>query len=225
MTLVSANVLVVQSRTRRYGLGVPLEVSTSRLRGRARTHLRGLVTRRSGRCRSTASSRRTGRGSTGWRSCSPSRSVPPSATSWDERFGLGYRPTALIVAVIIGAVALSHLGFGANAVLTFRLAYVLTRPLGASVGDASPRLTPTATSAWAPRGSARCSSSRSSRWCCTSGSPAATRQWCRTPSPCRGVGRLTAGRPPVGCADRWRRRLAVWTASRRSAAGRASPGR
>jgi hypothetical protein len=34
-----------------------------------------------------------------------------------------------------------------------------------------------------------------------------------------------SGPAPVGCADRWRRRLAVWTASRRSAAGRASPGR
>jgi uncharacterized membrane-anchored protein len=53
----------------------------------------------------------------------------------DERWGLGYWPTALIVAVLIAAVAVSHLVFRANAVLTFWIAYVLTRPLGASIGD------------------------------------------------------------------------------------------
>jgi uncharacterized membrane-anchored protein len=53
----------------------------------------------------------------------------------DERFGVGYWPTALIVALLIGAIAVSHKVFGANAVLTFWIAYVLTRPLGASLGD------------------------------------------------------------------------------------------
>ena len=53
----------------------------------------------------------------------------------DEQFGLGYWTTALIVAVLIAAVAVSHLLFRANAVLTFWIAYVLTRPLGASLGD------------------------------------------------------------------------------------------
>jgi uncharacterized membrane-anchored protein len=52
-----------------------------------------------------------------------------------EKLGLGYWPTALIVAVLIAAVAVSHLVFRANAVLTFWIAYVLTRPLGASLGD------------------------------------------------------------------------------------------
>jgi uncharacterized membrane-anchored protein len=52
-----------------------------------------------------------------------------------ERFGVGYWPTAAIVALIIVAVAVSHLVFRANAVLTFWIAYVLTRPLGASLGD------------------------------------------------------------------------------------------
>ncbi|HEV7872121.1 MAG TPA: hypothetical protein VGO95_12770 [Modestobacter sp.] len=52
-----------------------------------------------------------------------------------EKFGVGYWPTALIVAVLIAAVAVSHLVFRANAVLTFWIAYVLTRPLGASLGD------------------------------------------------------------------------------------------
>jgi uncharacterized membrane-anchored protein len=52
-----------------------------------------------------------------------------------ERFGRGYWPTALIVALLIAAVAACHLVFGANAVLTFWIAYILTRPLGASLGD------------------------------------------------------------------------------------------
>jgi uncharacterized membrane-anchored protein len=52
-----------------------------------------------------------------------------------ERFGLGYWPTALIVGLLIAAIAVSHKVFGANAVLTFWIAYVLTRPLGASLGD------------------------------------------------------------------------------------------
>jgi uncharacterized membrane-anchored protein len=53
----------------------------------------------------------------------------------DERFGVGYWPTALVVALLIAAVTAGHLVFGANAVLTFWIAYVLTRPLGASLGD------------------------------------------------------------------------------------------
>jgi uncharacterized membrane-anchored protein len=35
----------------------------------------------------------------------------------------------------IGAVAFAHYVLHANAVLTFWLAYILTRPLGASIGD------------------------------------------------------------------------------------------
>jgi uncharacterized membrane-anchored protein len=53
----------------------------------------------------------------------------------DEQFGVGYWATALIVALLIAAVAVSHLVFRANAVLTFWIAYILTRPLGASIGD------------------------------------------------------------------------------------------
>jgi uncharacterized membrane-anchored protein len=52
-----------------------------------------------------------------------------------ERLGVGYWWSALLFAVLIGAVAASHLVFGANAILTFWIAYVLTRPLGASLGD------------------------------------------------------------------------------------------
>jgi len=52
-----------------------------------------------------------------------------------ERLGAGYWLSALLFAALIGAVAASHLVFRANAVLTFWIAYVLTRPLGASLGD------------------------------------------------------------------------------------------
>jgi uncharacterized membrane-anchored protein len=52
-----------------------------------------------------------------------------------EQWGLGYWATALLVAALIAAVAASHLVFRANAVVTFWIAYVLTRPLGASLGD------------------------------------------------------------------------------------------
>ena len=52
-----------------------------------------------------------------------------------EDLGVGYWATALLVALIIGAIAVSHLVFRADAVLTFWLAYILTRPLGASLGD------------------------------------------------------------------------------------------
>jgi uncharacterized membrane-anchored protein len=53
----------------------------------------------------------------------------------DEQWGLGYWATALIVAALIAAVAGSHLVFRTDAVLAFWIAYVLTRPLGASLGD------------------------------------------------------------------------------------------
>ena len=52
-----------------------------------------------------------------------------------ERFGLGYWPSALIFAGLIAVVAVAHFRFGLNAVLSFWLAYILTRPLGASIGD------------------------------------------------------------------------------------------
>ena len=52
-----------------------------------------------------------------------------------EQYGVGYWLTAVLVALLIAAIAASHLVFGANGVLTFWLAYILTRPLGASLGD------------------------------------------------------------------------------------------
>lgn len=52
-----------------------------------------------------------------------------------ERLGVGFWLSALLFAALISAVAASHLVFEANAILTFWIAYVLTRPLGASLGD------------------------------------------------------------------------------------------
>ena len=52
-----------------------------------------------------------------------------------EKLNLGYWKSALLFAGLIGLVAIARFGFKANAVLTFWLAYILTRPLGASLGD------------------------------------------------------------------------------------------
>ena len=52
-----------------------------------------------------------------------------------EQFSLGYGPSILIFGGLIAAVAVAHYAFKLNAVLAFWLAYILTRPLGASIGD------------------------------------------------------------------------------------------
>ncbi len=52
-----------------------------------------------------------------------------------EGLNLGYWISALMFAVLIGLVALAHYRFKLNAVLSFWIAYILTRPLGASLGD------------------------------------------------------------------------------------------
>ncbi|MEU9890959.1 hypothetical protein [Sphaerisporangium sp. NPDC051011] len=52
-----------------------------------------------------------------------------------ERLDLGYLPSALIFGGLIAVVAAAHFVLRAGAVLTFWIAYVLTRPLGASLGD------------------------------------------------------------------------------------------
>jgi uncharacterized membrane-anchored protein len=63
-----------------------------------------------------------------------------------ERLSLGYFPSALIFAGLIALITLAHFALKAilgknhrrlssNAVLAFWLAYILTRPLGASIGD------------------------------------------------------------------------------------------
>ncbi len=52
-----------------------------------------------------------------------------------ERMAAGYWPSAVLFALAIAAVAVAHFVLGLNAVWTFWTAYVLTRPLGASMGD------------------------------------------------------------------------------------------
>lgn len=52
-----------------------------------------------------------------------------------ERMGLGFFVSALIFAGTIGIVALAHFRWRMGPILAFWLAYILTRPLGASIGD------------------------------------------------------------------------------------------
>jgi len=52
-----------------------------------------------------------------------------------EGWGLGYEKSGLIFAGLIALVAVGHYLFNLNAVLSFWVAYILTRPLGASFGD------------------------------------------------------------------------------------------
>jgi len=52
-----------------------------------------------------------------------------------EKFSVGYGPSILLFGGAIGLVAFAHYVLKVNAVLTFWLAYILTRPLGASIGD------------------------------------------------------------------------------------------
>ncbi len=52
-----------------------------------------------------------------------------------EGLAIGYLPSAIAFGGLIALVAFAHYGLKANAVLTFWIAYILTRPLGASIGD------------------------------------------------------------------------------------------
>lgn len=52
-----------------------------------------------------------------------------------ERFELGYLTSIGIFGALLGVIAVAHLKFKLNAVLAFWLAYILTRPFGASIGD------------------------------------------------------------------------------------------
>ncbi|HST17384.1 MAG TPA: hypothetical protein VLK36_06925 [Gaiellaceae bacterium] len=52
-----------------------------------------------------------------------------------EKLNVGYAWTLVIFVVAITIVAALHYGLDMNAVLSFWLAYILTRPLGASTGD------------------------------------------------------------------------------------------
>ncbi|HEV8103655.1 MAG TPA: hypothetical protein VGP69_07970 [Gaiellaceae bacterium] len=52
-----------------------------------------------------------------------------------ERLNVGYAWSVVLFAVAIAAVALAHFRFRLDAVAAFWIAYILTRPLGASLGD------------------------------------------------------------------------------------------
>jgi uncharacterized membrane-anchored protein len=52
-----------------------------------------------------------------------------------EQFEFGYLTTALIFAAVIGVIAFAYYVFKLNAILCFWLAYIFTRPAGASIGD------------------------------------------------------------------------------------------
>lgn len=52
-----------------------------------------------------------------------------------ERFEVGYPMTGLVFALVIAAIAAGYYALRMNAILAFWLAYIFTRPLGASLGD------------------------------------------------------------------------------------------
>jgi uncharacterized membrane-anchored protein len=52
-----------------------------------------------------------------------------------ESFKLGYLFSAVLFGASIAVVTVAHIKFRLNAVLAFWIAYILTRPLGASIGD------------------------------------------------------------------------------------------
>jgi uncharacterized membrane-anchored protein len=52
-----------------------------------------------------------------------------------EGLGLGYLVGVILFASLIGVIVIARYGFHVNAVFCFWAAYVLTRPLGASIGD------------------------------------------------------------------------------------------
>ena len=52
-----------------------------------------------------------------------------------EPFSIGYGPSIAIWGGAIALITATHFGLKVNAVLAFWLAYILTRPLGASIGD------------------------------------------------------------------------------------------
>lgn len=52
-----------------------------------------------------------------------------------EGFGLGYLVGTILFAALIGIIAIARFAFRVNVVFCFWAAYILTRPLGASMGD------------------------------------------------------------------------------------------
>jgi uncharacterized membrane-anchored protein len=159
MAVITAVVLTVQFRTRRYvpavywltvvlisvvgtlitdnltdDLGVPLPVSTVVFTvALAGTFLAWWASERTLSIHTIVSRRREG---FYWLAILFTFALGTAAGDLvSEYWGLGFWFTALLTGGLIGAIYVTHRVFGANAVLTFWLAYILTRPLGASLGD------------------------------------------------------------------------------------------
>jgi uncharacterized membrane-anchored protein len=52
-----------------------------------------------------------------------------------ERYDVGYWKAALLFGASIGLITIAWRYLGLNSILAFWMAYILTRPLGASIGD------------------------------------------------------------------------------------------
>lgn len=52
-----------------------------------------------------------------------------------EALGFGYFNTSVMYGAVIAVITFAHFKFGLNGILAFWLAYILTRPAGASLGD------------------------------------------------------------------------------------------
>lgn len=52
-----------------------------------------------------------------------------------EKFGLGYLATGILFGLVILSLSLGYFRLGLDGILGFWLVYILTRPLGASIGD------------------------------------------------------------------------------------------
>ncbi|MEH0502190.1 hypothetical protein QBB32_07955 [Streptomyces scabiei] len=75
-----------------------------------------------------------------------------------ERMALAYWLSAVLFGLAIAAVALARFKLGLDAVWSFWIAYVLPRPLGASIGDYLSQPSGDGGLAWAPSSPAPCSS-------------------------------------------------------------------
>jgi uncharacterized membrane-anchored protein len=116
------------------GLGVPLEVTTVGFA--VALALTFVAWYRSERTLSIHSITTTRRESYYWLAILFTFALGTAAGDWlAEGLALGYPKSALLFAGLIGLVAVARFGVGLGAVLCFWVAYVLTRPLGASLGD------------------------------------------------------------------------------------------
>jgi len=117
------------------GHGVSLNVTTAGVCDRADAHVPGLVPAASTRFRSYTIVTRQ-REAWYWLTILFTFALGTSAGDLiSEKLQLGYWKSGLMFAALIAAVAFARMVLKAGEVLTFWAAYVLTRPLGASIGD------------------------------------------------------------------------------------------